>query len=292
MCVSGIAECLNAVTVADQTDVFRCGCRNCTFESFCKIGCQSPNSEHPFPFVNFEKLDEADKNLLIGKLEEDAMVLKSSFYGLCVKLMRWANSLPFSEFTTLCKTFDGYESKNGTCTMLEDRSKDIDGCSNSDDVFKILVDYYSWYSFMILEEVVSHFSSEGDEIARLLNSYKKKFDEYCKRSIFECPQAQSPVPRKGKVLLLKSCIPSKCTFINSFLRKLARKLNVHPHTLKLVSVNTGCILLVLSLPSHLQPGDGVGVSWCAEAVLSQLLFQRFSESNVLCIFQTLRLFYS
>ena len=246
----GIAECLNAVTVADQTVVFRCGCRNCTFEIFCKKGCQSPDSEHPFPFVNFDKLEEADQNLLIGKLEEDAMVLKKNFDELCSQLTKWANGLPFSKFTTLCKMFDGYESKTGFCKMLEDRSKEIDGCSNSDDVFNILADYYSWYSFMILERIVHYFRSEGDEIARLLCSYKKKFDEYCKRSIFECPQVFSSVPRKGKVLHLKCSIPSKkCSFINSFLIDLSQKLRIYPHTLKLVSVNTGCILLVLSLPS-------------------------------------------
>ena len=245
-CYDYATGCLKAVAAQP---VFRCGCGKCGFEVFCKRGCLFPFSGPVFPYLDFEGLDEADRDLLIGKLEEDAEVLRSSFNGLCVQLMNWANDLPFSKLISMCKTFDGYESKRGTHPMLEDRSKDIDDCSTSDDTFKILADYYSWYSFMILDEIVSHFSREEDKITALLRNYKEKFNDYCKRSIFECPQVFSSVPRKGKVLLLKSCIPSKCSFINSFLRKLARALNIHPHTLKLVSVNTGCILLVLSLPS-------------------------------------------
>ena len=228
-----------------------CGCGNCYFEQFCRIDCPSSGLGPKFQCLYFQDLEGHDKNALIVRLTKEMDTIQSEFDRLLKHLYDFAEArIKLDEFKVYVQTLEGLVSTHETVPLLTERAEEIDSCSSVSGVLTILnKDYFSWFSFKIIQRIVGRFAAKSNRIYRKLEKYEKKFISYCKRSIFEFPQLVSHVPWEGKCLFLKSDLKHRKDTLDIFLTELACKLNVNPQALNLVSINKGCVLLVLSLPS-------------------------------------------
>ena len=220
----------------------------CYFEQFVGIDCPSSGLGPKFQYLDFQKLNDREKNALIVRLTNEMETILSEFDKLCKYLYEFARGIQLNEFKGYVHTLEGYKSTRETVPLLTEIAGEIDSCSSVSDVLTILnKDYFSWFNFQIIRRIVERFAAKSDRIYRKLQKYEQKFQNYCKRSIFEYPQFVSNV--KGKALFLKSDLEHREDTLEIFLTGLACKLNIHPQALDLVSINKGCVLLVLSLPS-------------------------------------------
>ena len=172
--------------------------------------------------------------------------MRSEFDTLRNHLFEVVKELDIVRFKVFAKSLDGCESNNEKVPLFTEIMEKIENCPSADVLLALLADYYSWFNFEIIERIVNCFFNPSDNISREVEEYKKKFLLYCERSIFEYPPSISN-STDGIALYIKSDINPPN--LKTYLADLAIALKVYPHTLMLVSISRGCVLLVLSLPS-------------------------------------------
>ena len=185
-------------------------------------------------------LSGSEQKILKQKLIDESEEIKTKFAELEMSTLVWLNSKsPCSPEQLKCnyalKTFN---------SILKD-------ASDYNSIFQILNsnNVWSWYSFDYLKRIIQLCSNSQE----LLNKYKKELEEYCRRSVFECPHLVANYePRLHNCLFVKLADehddPSLKDLQNNFEPKLATIIKVEPRDLVLLTYQGGCTQLIYSLP--------------------------------------------
>ena len=122
-------------------------------------------------------------------------------------------------------------------------------------IFQILNsnNVWSWYSFGYLKRIIHVCSKDDSELLHELNKYNKELEEYCQRSLFECPHLVANYePKLHDCLFVKLADEDDDASLkdlkNKFEPKLATIIKVEPRDLVLLTYQGGCTQLIYSLP--------------------------------------------
>ena len=69
-----------------------------------------------------------------------------------------------------------------------------------EDVLLAIKDYFSFFNYHVIEHIVDKLGTEHDKSE--LQNYKKAFDEYSKRRIYECPPVYGPMSNSDHINLV------------------------------------------------------------------------------------------
>ena len=122
-------------------------------------------------------------------------------------------------------------------------------------VLFIIKDYISFFNYRVIEHIVEGLGTDQDKGE--LQNYKKEFDEYSKRRIYECPPEYGSKSSADHVDLVVKIDSAYNEFtveeLKKFQYRLSRTLHVAPQTvLRLCRVEEGCLQLIFQVPSFVQ----------------------------------------
>ena len=122
-------------------------------------------------------------------------------------------------------------------------------------VFLVLKDYFSFFNYDIIEHIITVLSAEEDKAN--LQSYKRTFDRYAKRRIYECGPHFGPVSDTDHADVFVKVDSRYDNYtveeIKGFSNKLSDTLHVSSQgVLRLCRVEKGCFQLTFQVPSFVQ----------------------------------------
>ena len=132
----------------------------------------------------------------------------------------------------------------------EIESTDINGA------FRILRSYGSFFDYYVLKHIVeSHLCTNGDRSE--LQRYEKMRENYCRRSVFECPSVINTTQRANlRSFVIKadeSVFDSyEMEALNVFRVNVAIVFGLEGHTLLLHTVEKGCLQLTFQIPHFVE----------------------------------------
>ena len=82
-------------------------------------------------------------------------------------------------------------SKDSQKPLLQTFFQDLQNAESIEDVLWVIKDYFSFFNYRVIEHIVDGLGTDQDRVE--LQNYKKDFDEYSKRRIYECPPVFGPM---------------------------------------------------------------------------------------------------
>lgn len=237
-----------APTHSNTQKGFNCPCSKCNWEDYLqnRNQCQSRGC---YPGLDVRSLNEYDRKRLGWILSQDATGILTSFSDLYLGMI---NSLEERKVDPkkVARTITSIAPAE---ILSLDRLKSIEVTDSIDSVLGPLQHkYITFFDHYILKYIIRHHGSEEDK--KKLDKFLKDFDEYCKRSVFEVPQAIfGEIPNESKTFIIK--IDEK-HFSDQFSLhdlkavecKLADALNIDVCNLSIRTVDRGCIKVIASIP--------------------------------------------
>ena len=241
--------------------LFHCPCGKCSLATYLKDGCPQSN----YPFLQLSKLDEDDREDLTQQLDHETKKIIDSFLELVdstVESLRARNVTPLQ----LARRALELKAYDGTSAMMQqplmhDEEKKLKDSNSIDGSFIVLQPHMSFFNYEPLEHIIKGIQTGSDEDRRRMEDYSKKFEQYCKRRLFEVyPTAigQSITDSKGNVrktfvvVTFREEPLYKLISLNDakkMTKKIASLLGLKSSTLFLHRVDEGSLMLVFSVPA-------------------------------------------
>ena len=131
----------------------------------------------------------------------------------------------------------------------------MEKAETTDEIFRILSEYCSFFNHDIIKYIVDEVGTVDDKAN--LEDYKENFTEYCRRSVFECPfcicSEKSPHFSMLKMKVVSDIMtkPYSMEAVQLFQAEVSSLLWITKYTLKLCSVEEGCLQLMFQIPRFL-----------------------------------------
>ena len=212
-----------------------------------------------FPLVAVQRLSKPERNLLCGHVRKQFQDISENFAELVDSIQESLKSrgVKVKELTRKLMLLKGFipHNKAKEELLLQDRISEMKAAETIDDVFDILNDYWSFFSYKIIEFIVKRLGTNDDETN--LKSYEDNFTEYCRRSVFECPYCICPQKSPHFAELVMKVVsdsmikPYSMKAIQLFQAEVSSLLYITEYTLKLCSVEEGCLQLKFQIPHFL-----------------------------------------
>ena len=237
---------------------FQCPCEECSLESYVSDGCPRRQS---YPYLYLAKLSEDEKEDLIQTLSHNTDDVKKSFrelvHNTCVSFKE--REVVTEELVECALNIIVNNSEDAPITLLNEHQEELKRATTIDGVFIALIPHMSFFNYGILEHVIEKMGSKNDKES--LAKYLSKFDTFCQRRVFEVSPLRVGVSdtEKGKVKKFAALLTeydNKATLmdIKRAKRKLANLLGLKSSALTLQIIDSGSVLLVLSLPTFIADG--------------------------------------
>ena len=145
--------------------------------------------------------------------------------------------------------------KDSQKPALQSFIKELRSAESIEDVLFIIRDYLSFFNYHVIEHIIDGLGTDQDRVE--LQNYKREFDEYSKRRVYECPPECGPKSDAEHVdLVVKvDSVFEEFTVkeIKKFQYRLGRIFCVTPQSvLRLCRVEEGCLQLIFQVPSFVQ----------------------------------------
>ena len=145
--------------------------------------------------------------------------------------------------------------KDSQKPVLQSFSQQLQKAGSIEDVLLAIKDYFSFFNYHVVEHIVDKLGTDHDKIE--LQNYKKAFDEYSKRRIYECPPEYGPMSSADhtELVLKLDSVYEKFTVkeLKKFEYRLSRIFCVSQQSvLRLCRVEEGCLRLIFQVPSLIQ----------------------------------------
>ena len=247
----------------DQVETpYICSCGECQPETFNMKWCNNPlQTDCRFPYVNMKDLSDGEREILECKLKEAFLSINreyAKFTYFLRKSLEKCNITP-KELADVLMDVRGCvplakHSKHSS--LLEDRYDELRRAEDIARVFEILRDYSSFFNHDLIAFIVEMVGTEKDQ--QSLASYQEKFAAYCKRHVFECPSFSGKSNKLASFILKVDERMSVGEFgiftaesLLHFKSKVAEVFDVTRYSLKLCSVQEGCLEIFFQTPSHI-----------------------------------------
>ena len=229
-----------------------CGCGRCSFDSVLKNGCPKPIlSLSSFSYLNTEGLDESQTQILRGRLYHEFEVITTDFgslvYNTCDSLIKQGTTV--QELVRLLMTVGALQPTLRERPLLEDRIEELQAADSIDKVFFILRGYISFFSYHIIEYIISKIGTRQDK--ENLRNYTTKLKDYSRRTIFECPTySLARKDHANLVVKIEGANLERYNLIHleTFKSSISNIIKVTKYTLRLCNVKDGCLELTFQMP--------------------------------------------
>ena len=213
-----------------------------------------------FPFLDMSGLEEAERIDLEARLKSETRKIKFCFASFTSDVRRslehW--EVPLKRIKVSLLSLEAFDDGIGVKVLDVEDAQKIEAAEDLDDLFITLHKYISFFNYYIIEYIIEQHGATKDH--ERLEDYKKKFETFCKRSIFEIPEnVGAPYSRKtAKVLVLK-CTESVSTLkgVEEVRYEVATIFGLRPSALQLCSIKRGCVelhfLLSSAVADHIFP---------------------------------------
>ncbi len=229
---------------------FGCRCGKCSLNRYLDEGCPEPvKSLSSFPYLQTEGLNEGDIMILKGRLFHEYQLISRSFSRfnivLCESLID--QKIPVKRLARVLRDLRAFEPSNPDSPLLRERFDEIKAANDIDDIFDIIADYVSFFSFHVTEHIVDNLGTQSDK--QLLKDYKEELQEYCKRNIFECPSYSATKPGVADLVMKVEGVEKyNLKHLEELISHVSRVVSVNRYTLQLHSVEKGCVQLNFQIP--------------------------------------------
>ena len=248
-----------------QKPPFGCGCGKCTFFSFIERGCTTPiPSASSFPYLNLSGLTHDQQQELRGRLQFESQQIMIRFQELVSATIKSLNRRNVSQsmLVTHVMTLGAFkpvfkepQATEGEVPVFKYCFKKLQAADSIEQVFLTLNDYFSFFNYHVIEHIIKELGTEEDKDR--LQRYKKDFNQYAKRRIFECQSEYGPESETDHADIFVKLDSQYENFtvaeIELFRHKLSDILCVSSQgVLRLCRVEKGCFQLMFQVPSFVQ----------------------------------------
>ena len=236
--------------------VFGCGCGSCSFLSFIEEGCPHPiTTKSGLPYLDTSQLSKAEKDLLLGRLIGESQEMVFTFQRLVFRTSQSLRDRQISPqligesllcLRALDPVFPGPQ-----VPLFSALSTKLLNATSVTDIIHAIFGYLSFFNYHVIEHLIQVFGVQEDK--EELEKYKGKLNEYCKRRVFESPPLYSLPGRSDHVVVAVKLDDDLTKYTLKSLRifwlRLAKELKLLKHSLRIVSVEEGCMQLIFEIPS-------------------------------------------
>ena len=243
-----------------QNPPFGCGCGKCTFFSFIERGCPTPiSSGSSFPYLNLSGLTHEQQQELKGRLWSESQKIMIRFQELVSATIKsfQRRCVPLDELVSHVMTLGAFDPvfKEPQVPVFRFCFQELKAADTIPKVFMVLNDYFSFFNYHIIEHIIKELGTEEDKAE--LQKYKKDFNQYAKRRIFECLPEFGPVSDADHADVFVKVDSQYDNYtvaqIESFRHKLSEILQVSSQgILRLCRVDKGCFQITFQVPSFVQ----------------------------------------
>lgn len=235
---------------------FGCGCGKCTFFSFLESGCPEPiSSASSFPYLDVSRLTDEHQQALKGRLYSESQQIIIAFQKLVSATRRSLEEqdIPLSDIVSDIMTLGAFDSvyKGQQVPALHQYLENLQTAHRVSDIFLTLRYNLSFFNYHIIEHIIEVLGTKKDKDN--LQNYKKQFNQYAKRRIFECPPQFGPVSETDHADLIVKLDSQydkyTVTELEKFRCQLSKTFHVSPKgVLRLCQVKEGCMQLTFQVP--------------------------------------------
>lgn len=223
------------------------------------VDCNVQRDGVTFPFLNTQEMSPCQIDILLYKLRAESNKILNAFDIFCIEINKWIeDNISLEQYKKILQNISAFEPlKDGACSLLTSRSKEISEASEYQTLHTIVKEYINWFSYSLLEVVLDRACfmlkiNPNDSGPK--STYKAELLSFCKRCIHECPMPNEVLTKDCKHLSVKVQMPEefikvKAHKIREFHGELCIALGLTPYSLKLCCVDDGCIQVVFSLPT-------------------------------------------
>ena len=145
--------------------------------------------------------------------------------------------------------------KDSQKPALQTFFQELQNAGSVEKVLFIIRDYISFFNYHVIEHIVEGLGTDQDRAE--LQNYKRDFDQYSKRRVYECPPeygSKSDADHVDLVLKLDSVYEEfTVKELKKFQYRLGRIFCVSSQSvLRLRQVEEGCLQLIFQIPSFVQ----------------------------------------
>ena len=206
-----------------------------------------------YPYLNTEGLTEDEKRTLCGRLTNEYKRITSSYATLNqdIRNSLQTRGVTPGQLASMLMELSAFPLKirDSSKPLLEDCVDEIEAAKSVQDVFKILRPYGSFFDCHIIKHIVnSELCTDRDRDK--LHGYLSKLDNYCQRNVFECLHFASSDAKFPKLMIkVDDIVSANFTMkaLDAFSADVAETLKLSRHTLRVCSVQEGCILLTYQI---------------------------------------------
>ena len=245
---------------ASEKPPFGCGCGKCTFFNFIERGCPKPiPTASSFPYLDLSRLTCEQQQELRGRLRFESQEIMMQFQKLvsATLISLTQQQIPLTDLVSHIMTLGAFDQvyDGPQVPAFHYRYKDLQAANTVSEIFLILKDYFSFFNYHIIEHIITVCGTREDKDN--LQRYKKDFDQYAKRRIFECnPQfgSESEMDHADVFVKVDSQYENyTVTEVERFRCQLSKILHVSSQgVLRLCQVEKGCFQLKFQVPSFVQ----------------------------------------
>ena len=220
--------------------------------------CPKLNTNLGFPYLDTKRMSRLEKEILKSRLQEesrDMLVVFQKLVEATIDSLSGVEPKKLSGFLFGIIEYDPHVRKEKTSSpdYLEQLKK-------ADSVRTILEDnirpHYSFFNYEIIRLIIKKsdlLTNDGAE--KELEIYDKKFHDYCKHRVYECPPVYNERLQTHATIHLKwdKSLDDDFTVdaVRVFMFHLIRLLGIKTFNFDIVSVDIGCVQILYQLPRYL-----------------------------------------
>ena len=218
-----------------------------------------PTTTSSFPYLKESGLTPAQQEGLSIRLCVESEDIIRKFWHLHSRVYESLRQrdVPVERLVVHLSSLGAFDpvSKDSQKPVLQTFSQELQNAKSIENVLLAIKDYFSFFNYHVLEHIVDELGTDQDRVE--LQNYKKAFDEYSKRRVYECPPEYGPKSNADHAdLVVKlDSVYEKFTVkeLKKFEYRLSRIFCVTPQSvLRLLQVEEGCLQLIFQVPSFVQ----------------------------------------
>ena len=228
-------------------------------ENYNPFETDSPTTSSLFPYIKDSGLTPEQQERLRIRLCVESEEIVDKFWHLHSRVyesLRERN-VPVDRLVAHLLSLRAFDPvyKGSHKPVLQTFFQELQNAGSIEKVLFIIKDYISFFNYRVIEHIVEGLGTDQDKGE--LQNYKKEFDEYSKRRVYECrPEYGSKSSADHTDLVVKvDSVYNEFTVeeLQRFQYRLSRTLHVSPQTvLRLCRVEEGCLQLIFQVPTFVQ----------------------------------------
>ena len=221
--------------------------------------CPKLNTNLELPYLDTKGMSRLEKEILKRSLHEESRDIRVVFPKLVKAtidslIMSGVEPKVLSDFIFDHIEYEPRVKKHKS--SLPDYLEQLEKADSVRTILRVIKPHYSFFNYEIIRLIIKKsdlLTNDGAE--KELEIYDKKFHDYCKHRVYECPPVYSERLQSHATIHLKwdKSIYDDFTVdgVLDFMFRLIRLLDVNPSNFDIISVDIGCVQILYQLPRYL-----------------------------------------